>query len=164
MNHALPAKTISLASEDYPVNNARLLSVCGERHKHIKIIEEELEVSCYQQGADFVLQGQPERVEVAVKVLNALYAMTKTEKDINDPQVYQVINNLSEPSADTFNQAHVHTPLKQVLAKRPEKGRFSWPKGLAAKDGKLRIKHAALSMLMEGIDLKEGMQKAWYEK
>ena len=117
MNHALPAKTISLASEDYPVNNARLLSVCGERHKHIKIIEEELEVSCYQQGADFVLQGQPERVEVAVKVLNALYAMTKTEKDINDPQVYQVINNLSEPSADTFNQAHVHTPLKQVLAK-----------------------------------------------
>lgn len=51
-----------------------------------------------------------------------------------------------------------------VLAKRPEKGTFSWPKGLAVKDGKLRIKHAALSMLMEGIDLKEGMQKVWYEK
>jgi transposase len=51
-----------------------------------------------------------------------------------------------------------------VLAKRPEKGRFSWPKGLDQKDGKLTIKHAALSMLIEGIDLKEGMQKVWYER
>ena len=51
-----------------------------------------------------------------------------------------------------------------VLAKRLEKGRFSWPKGLNMKDGKLTLKHAALSMLMEGIDLKDGMQKAWYER
>jgi transposase len=51
-----------------------------------------------------------------------------------------------------------------VLAKRPEKGRFNWPKGLDQKGGKLTIKHAALSMLMEGIDLKEGMQKVWYER
>lgn len=51
-----------------------------------------------------------------------------------------------------------------VLAKRPEKGRFSWPKGLDQKGGKLTIKHAALSMLIEGIDLKEGMQKVWYER
>lgn len=51
-----------------------------------------------------------------------------------------------------------------VLAKRLEEGRFSWPKGLHVRDGKLIIKHAALSMLMEGIDLKDGMQKAWYER
>jgi transposase len=51
-----------------------------------------------------------------------------------------------------------------VLAKRLEKGRFSWPKGLNMKDGKLTLKHAALSMLMEGIDLKDGMQKVWYER
>jgi hypothetical protein len=51
-----------------------------------------------------------------------------------------------------------------VLAKRLEKGGFSWPKGLNVKDGKLTLKHAALSMLMEGIDLKRGMQKAWYER
>jgi len=51
-----------------------------------------------------------------------------------------------------------------VVAKRLERGRFSWPKGIDVKDGKLTIKHAALSMLMEGIDLKEGMQKVWYER
>ena len=51
-----------------------------------------------------------------------------------------------------------------VLAKRLEEGRFSWPKGIAVTDGKLNLKHAALSMLIEGIDLKSGMQKAWYER
>lgn len=50
-----------------------------------------------------------------------------------------------------------------VLAKRLEQGRFSWPKGVDVRDGRLTIKHAALSMLLEGVDLKNGMQKAWYE-
>lgn len=51
-----------------------------------------------------------------------------------------------------------------ILAKRLEEGRFSWPRGLDARDGKLTIRHAALSMLMEGVDLKHGMQKVWYER
>ena len=51
-----------------------------------------------------------------------------------------------------------------VLAKRLEGGVFSWPKGIDVKDGKLSLKHAALSMLVEGIDLKRGMQKVWYER
>lgn len=48
-----------------------------------------------------------------------------------------------------------------VLAKRIEQGRLSWP--LGSDERKLTIKPAALTMLIEGIDLKDGMQKAWYE-
>lgn len=48
-----------------------------------------------------------------------------------------------------------------VLAKRIEQGKLSWPLGSDGK--KLSIKPAALMMLMNGIDLKDGMQKAWYE-
>ncbi|GHC14241.1 IS66 family insertion sequence element accessory protein TnpB [Cerasicoccus arenae] len=48
-----------------------------------------------------------------------------------------------------------------VLAKRIEQGRLSWP--LGSDERKLMIKPAALTMLIEGIDLKDGMQKAWYE-
>ena len=48
-----------------------------------------------------------------------------------------------------------------VFAKRIEQGRLSWPLGRDRK--KLSIKPAALMMLMNGIDLKDGMQKAWYE-
>lgn len=49
-----------------------------------------------------------------------------------------------------------------VFAKRLEEGRFSWP--ISISDGaKLRVEPAALSMLLAGIDLKQGMKKAWYE-
>lgn len=49
-----------------------------------------------------------------------------------------------------------------VFAKRIEEGRLSWPIGSDGK--KLTIKPAALTMLINGIDLKKGMQKAWFEQ
>lgn len=51
-----------------------------------------------------------------------------------------------------------------VLAKRLERGGFTWPRALDASGGKLRLKSEALSMLLGGIDLKEGMSKVWYER
>lgn len=49
-----------------------------------------------------------------------------------------------------------------VFAKRIEEGRLTWPIG---SDGrKLAIDPAAMTMLMNGIDLKQGTLKAWYER
>jgi transposase len=50
-----------------------------------------------------------------------------------------------------------------ILAKRLERGRFCHPRSLAAKNAKLALKPEALEMLLSGIDLKDGMQRAWYE-
>jgi transposase len=49
-----------------------------------------------------------------------------------------------------------------VAAKRLEKGRFSWPaiNGMA----KVDMEPAALTMLLAGIELKDGRKKAWYER
>lgn len=50
-----------------------------------------------------------------------------------------------------------------VMAKRLEQGRFCRPLTLTDNGNKVHLKPEALEMLLSGIDLKNGMQRAWYE-
>lgn len=47
-----------------------------------------------------------------------------------------------------------------VLAKRLERGRFTWPTG--GQDGRLALSPEALTLLLAGIDLQKTRAKAWY--
>ena len=50
-----------------------------------------------------------------------------------------------------------------LLTKRLEKGTFSWPQS-CGEGGKLRLTPEAFSMLTDGVDLKAGRLRAWYER
>jgi transposase len=50
-----------------------------------------------------------------------------------------------------------------ILTKRLERGKFCRPRAAANGEAKLALKPGALEMLLSGIDLKDGMQRAWYE-
>jgi len=50
-----------------------------------------------------------------------------------------------------------------ILAKRLEKGTFFWPKGTDVPAGELRLSAAALAFPLDGIDMREGCRRPWYE-
>lgn len=50
-----------------------------------------------------------------------------------------------------------------VVAKKLERGRFSWPRDIEGDRRTLVLKPTALAMLTDGIDLKDGLQRPWFE-
>ena len=50
-----------------------------------------------------------------------------------------------------------------VLAKRLEEGTSCWPQSAGEPGAKIRLAPQALQLLLDGVDLKAGARRAWYE-
>ena len=51
-----------------------------------------------------------------------------------------------------------------VMTKRLEKGTFNWPQGVDVKNGKLSLSPEALSLLLDGVDMRRGSFRPWYQR
>jgi transposase len=51
-----------------------------------------------------------------------------------------------------------------VMTKRLERGTFSWPQSVEPQAAKLRLNPEALAMLTDGVDLRGGQFRPWYER
>ncbi|OAM88276.1 hypothetical protein AW736_17970 [Termitidicoccus mucosus] len=67
-------------------------------------------------------------------------------------------------SRDRVKLLHYDGTGVWVLAKRLEAGRFSWPVTAEGGKNKVVLEPSALALLLDGVDLKRGMRKAWYER
>jgi transposase len=96
------------------------------------------------------------------KGFNGLYALV-TERLGEDPRQGALFVFINQR----------HTRLKilcwdgtglWVLTKRLEEGTFSWPKHLEPETTKLSLTPQALALLTDGVDLRGGKLRPWYER
>jgi transposase len=50
-----------------------------------------------------------------------------------------------------------------LLTKKLEKGTFHWPHSAGEPTAKIRLAPQGLQLLLDGVDLKDGARRAWYE-
>ena len=51
-----------------------------------------------------------------------------------------------------------------VMIKRLEQGTFNWPTGVDVENGKLPLTAEALALLLDGVDLRRGSLRPWYQR
>ena len=51
-----------------------------------------------------------------------------------------------------------------VMTKRLEQGTFAWPKGVDVENGSLSLRPEALALLLDGVDLRRGSLRPWYQR
>jgi transposase len=96
------------------------------------------------------------------KGFNGLYGMV-TEKLGEDPRQGSLFVFSNRPHTRIKILCWDGTGL-WVLSKRLEKGTFSWPRNLDPRMTKMSLTPQALAMLTDGVDLRGGKLRPWYER
>ena len=121
-----------------PVDNNRLISLCGPLNNNIKEIEMRFNVEINQRGSSFYLKGNKKNIDIASKALKKLY-LSIENKDITLDQLREFLN---DPNLLKIND----TPL--VDEKSSEKF-FQF------KDYKIKISSKSQEAFVDAINLND---------
>jgi len=97
-----------------PENPQRLANLCGRLNEHIHQIEQRLHVKIQNRGSVFTLHGDPAIVASASKIIEALYLLTDSNKNLSPDQIHLVIQeylNGAESEQELEDQPHQDVQL-----------------------------------------------------
>lgn len=96
-----------------PVDNVRLANLCGALDENLRQIETALDVSINRRAEHFTLHGKHKQMELAAKVLQALYDQAGNALGIDDIQL-----GLVEVSHQP--EAHCENAIPVLMTRRPD--------------------------------------------
>lgn len=106
-----------------PADNARLASLCGQLDEHLRRIEAHFGIEIANRGNAFRLSGTPESAQAAERVLQALYAATTSDSNINSATVEQALRVVDAGEAVTDDSdTQLRTP-KSIIKGRTARQR-----------------------------------------
>lgn len=107
-----------------PVDARRLVNLGGQYDCHLKQIEQRLSILIHNRGNAFVLEGEEERLQIAAKVLQQLYAETADEVHITPDAVHLALQEhgalapmASEPTQPPEVYSAIRTKKGNVKAR-----------------------------------------------
>jgi phosphate starvation-inducible protein PhoH and related proteins len=100
-----------------PQDNHRLASLCGPFDKHLRQIEQQLNVCIYNRGHDFQINGPLSAVEIAAKVLHALYEETRDQIPLTPTTIHLVLQSIQTESTTPVKNCFT-SPELSIQTKR----------------------------------------------
>lgn len=85
-----------------PADNRRLASLCGQQDEHIRQIEDSLGVKISSRGNDFRISGLAAGVQLADKVLKALYQSAESSEPLTPSDVHLALKELAMDASIAF--------------------------------------------------------------
>jgi phosphate starvation-inducible PhoH-like protein len=91
-----------------PVDNRRLMDLCGRFDEHLRQIEKRLGVEINNRGNSFLILGDKQAVHLAHSVLNTLYAQTEKGAELTPASVHLCIqDHLANGGYTVQHSAHL---------------------------------------------------------
>lgn len=90
-NNKLSEKISSCEISLSPVDNRRLMNLCGRFDEHLRQIEKRLSVEINNRGSVFQILGERDSVHTAHNLINKLYAQTENGEELTPAKVHLLL-------------------------------------------------------------------------
>jgi phosphate starvation-inducible PhoH-like protein len=111
VNNKLSEKISSCEISLSPVDNRRLMNLCGRFDEHLRQIERRLSVEINNRGSVFQILGDKDAVHIAHNLINRLYAQTENGEELTPAKVHLILQESAQKLEKTKQK---QTPAEEA--------------------------------------------------